>query len=239
MATVKQVLNLAREQIGRCESPTNSNNVLYNTWYYGREINGIAYPWCMVFIMWLLWKCGISVPIRTASCGELMRAAQKQNVWFTTNFQPGDIVIYDFSGKQTTTQHCGIVEEVLHDYGVQAIEGNTSIAGSQDNGGMVCRKTRARKYIIGAVRPVYDAEIKQEDVSKMTIKEFIDKLTDEQAYTLLQKAQKYAATLPLPDWAKGEMEEAINMGITDGTRPLELTPRYQTAIMTKRSAEKK
>ena len=126
------------------------------------------------------------------------------------------------------------MEEVLLDYGVQAIEGNTSIVGSQDNGGMVCRKTRARKYIIGAVRPVYDAEIEQEDVSKMTIAEFVDKLTDEQAYTLLQKAQKYAATLPLPDWANEEMQEAIKMGITDGTRPMELAPRYQTAIMTKR-----
>lgn len=75
---------------------------------------------------------------------------------------------------------------------------------------------------------------KKEDELDMTVQEFVDKLTDEQAYTLLQKAQKYAATLPLPDWAYVEMQEAVKNGITDGTRPMELTPRYQAAIMTNR-----
>lgn len=76
---------------------------------------------------------------------------------------------------------------------------------------------------------------KKEDELDMTVQEFVDKLTDEQAYTLLQKAQKHAATLPLPNWAEEEMNDSINYGITDGSRPMALTMRYETAIMTKRA----
>ena len=55
------------------------------------------------------------------------------------------------------TDHCGIVEEARAD-GVTAIEGNTSERGSQSNGGMVCRKTRLKSQIVGAVRPEYQKE---------------------------------------------------------------------------------
>ena len=70
----------------------------------------------------------------------------------------------------------------------------------------------------------------------------ISKITDEQAYELLQKAQAYAATLPLTDWGNGEpageMATAISFGITDGTRPMQLATRYQASIMDKRVLEK-
>jgi hypothetical protein len=38
-------------------------------------------------------------------------------------------------------------------------------------------------------------------------------------------------------WAAVELKEAVKMGITDGTRPMELIPRYQAAIMAKRAAK--
>ena len=234
MATANELLTLARKQLNITELPPNSNNVKYNTWYYGREVSGSDYPWCMAFVQWVFWQMGVKLPIRTASCGALMRAAQAAGCWVTSNFQPGDVVIYDFSGKKLTTEHCGIVEMALPNYGVQAIEGNTSVSGSQSNGGMVCRKNRASKYIIGAVRPKFDAEMKEED--DMDIKTMISQMTDEQAYELLVKAQRHAATLPAPDWAKAELQEAVGVGITDGTRPMELIPRYQAAIMAKRAA---
>lgn len=40
-----------------------------------------------------------------------------------------------------------------------------------------------------------------------------------------------------PDWAKAELNEAVSLGITDGTRPMQLIPRYQAAIMAKRAAK--
>ena len=86
-------------------------------------------------------KAGVKLPRRTASCGDLMNAAKAAGCWVVRDFQPGDVVIYDLSGRQKTTQHCGIVEQALPDYGVQAIEGNTSQGGgSQDNGRIPCTR---------------------------------------------------------------------------------------------------
>ena len=76
MATVSELLELARRQIGVKECPPNSNNVRYNTWYYGREVSGGAYPWCMVFVQWVFDQADVKLPVRTASCGALMRAAK-------------------------------------------------------------------------------------------------------------------------------------------------------------------
>lgn len=179
----------------------------------------------MIFVQWCLHQTGAGLPKRTASCGDLMRAAQAAGCWVTTGFRPGDVVIYDLSGKQKTTQHCGIVEEVMPDYGVQSIEGNTSagVSGSQDNGGQVCRKKRAQKYIVGAVRPRFDAE-KEDD---MTGKEIYDALQD------------YLAKQPVPAWAREELEEAVRLGITDGKDAMELIPRYQAAIMALRAVKGK
>ena len=61
-----------------------------------------------------------------------------------------------------------------------------------------------------------------------------DKMTGAEIYTELNK---YLHTMPLPEWAKDELYEAQRLGITDGTRPLELIPRYQAAIMAKRAVQ--
>ena len=75
--------------------------------------------------------------------------------------RPGDVVIYDFPGG-APTDHTGVIERILP-VGVVAIEGNTSQAGSQSNGGMVCRKTRPYSQIVGVVRPNYKQEDKRMD----------------------------------------------------------------------------
>lgn len=73
----------------------------------------------------------------------------------------------------------------------------------------------------------------------MTIAEFIASLSDAQAYQIIEKAQRHAMRLPLPtNWnAKGELQEAIDMGITDGKNPMMFIPRYQAAIMVARAKE--
>ena len=161
MATVERVLDIARGELGTKESPANSNTVKYNTWYYGREVSGAAYPWCMAFVQWCFSQAGMPLPLRTASCGALMSAAKKCGQWAARDYRPGDVVIYDFPGG-AATDHCGIVEKVSL-MGVTAIEGNTSEAGSQSNGGMVCRKTRPYSQIVGVVRPNYQKEDKRMD----------------------------------------------------------------------------
>ncbi len=57
-------------------------------------------------------------------------------------------------------------------------------------------------------------------------------MTDQQIY---EAVQRYADTLPVPDWARDELDEAIDLGITDGSRPTQLVPRYQAAILAKRA----
>lgn len=155
MATAKQLLSLARNEIGVSESPPASNRVKYNTWYYGREVSGSAYPWCMVFVQWVFAQAGVPLPVRTASCTALKTAAKNADSWVTSGYQPGDVVIYDWTGDGVM-DHCGIVESVSGAC-VVAIEGNTS-AGDNSNGGQVQRRTRTTSQINGAFRPTYDKE---------------------------------------------------------------------------------
>lgn len=50
--TAKHLVEIANSQIGVKESPSGSNNVKYNTWYYGNPVSGEWYPWCCVFVEW-------------------------------------------------------------------------------------------------------------------------------------------------------------------------------------------
>lgn len=215
MATAETLLDIARRELGAAENPAGSNRTKYGAWY---GLDG--QPWCMMFVQWCCHRAGVKLPARTASCGTLMNAAKSFGIWVTEGFQPGDVAIYDFSGKRRTTEHCGIVEAVLPGYGVQAIEGNTSESGSQSNGGMVCRKERPWKHIVGAVRPDFTEE---------------DDMTGEEIYN---KLNDYLRDKPAPAWAQAELAEAVALGITDGKNPMQLIPRYQAAIMAKRAAQR-
>ena len=61
----------------------------------------------------------------------------------------------------------------------------------------------------------------KEDGIDMTTQEFLDSLTNEQAYQLVQKAELHAKTLPEPDWSKkeGHWQRATEAGIVDGSSP--------------------
>ena len=62
MGTVNELLTITRKQLSVREDPPNSNNVRYNTWYYGREVSGSAYPWCAVFVQWCCAQAGVKLP---------------------------------------------------------------------------------------------------------------------------------------------------------------------------------
>lgn len=149
--TANDVLRIARNEVGTAEKPT--NKVKYNTWYYGKEVSGSAYPWCMAFVMWVFNKAGIELGLQTASCTALEDYARKKGYLVKKNFRPGDIVFYQFD-KDAAADHVGIVESVSSNM-VTCIEGNTSVSGSQDNGGQVCRKTRKLSLVRSAYRPQY------------------------------------------------------------------------------------
>lgn len=50
---VNRLLAIANGEVGISEYPPNSNNVKYNTWYYGHAVSGANYPWCAVFISYI------------------------------------------------------------------------------------------------------------------------------------------------------------------------------------------
>lgn len=149
MATVKELLDIARGELGTKEAPAGSNRVKYSAWY------GLTGAWCVMFCMWAFDRAGVNLPARTASCTTLMNAAKAAGCWVTGGYRPGDVVIYDW-GRDGVPDHCGIVE-VVDGASITAIEGNTAV-GNDSDGGEVMRRTRAVRQILGAVRPSYEED---------------------------------------------------------------------------------
>ncbi len=148
------IVNLAKKEVGTVEK--NSNDVKYNTWYYGHSVNdknkgGCVYPWCMAFISWLFNQSDALNLIggKSASCSQTINWFQKHKQWYTSNPQIGDLVFFTYS-------HVGLVIAV-NGKTITTIEGNTSSndSGSQRNGGMVAKRTRTSN-IKGYGRPQYD-----------------------------------------------------------------------------------
>ena len=151
MATAKEILAVARVELGYKESPAGSNRTKYGAWF---GLNG--HPWCMMFIQWVFAQAGVELPVKTASCSALMSYAQAHGQWVTSGYRAGDIVIIDIPGNKVKTDHCGIVVTPLTT-GVRTIEGNTGV-GNDSNGGEVMERTRPANWIVGAYRPIYDEE---------------------------------------------------------------------------------
>lgn len=63
--------------------------------------------------------------------------------------------------------------------------------------------------------------------------EFKERLKEETmtGKEIYEKLDEYLGTQPLPRWAQEEYREAVARGITDGTNPMGLVPRYQAAIL--------
>ena len=169
MAGSKDLLDLARGEIGYCEAPAGSNRTKYGAWY---GLNG--QPWCMIFLQWLFSQAGAAdlLPAKTASCGALMRAAQSAGLWVTSGYKAGDVVIYDFPGG-AATDHCGIVEAAEAET-LTAIEGNTAV-GNDSNGGAVMRRSRFLRLVVGAVRPRYEEEEEETVVRYTQLSDIPDK----------------------------------------------------------------
>ena len=199
--TANDILALARSQIGVKEVPAGSNNVKYNTAYYGSEVHGAAYAWCCAFVWWLFQQAGAAALFygggKTAWCPAVESYAKSRGQWVTRDYQPGDCVLFDFSGKGIAG-HIGVVESVRAD-GIICIEGNTSTT-SNDNGGAVMRRTRYPRQIRGAFRPAYSAERaeSEKDMSPAEVKTIIK-----------ENDPVYATENDIPDWGKSTVTKLV------------------------------
>lgn len=153
------VMQTAQNQIGITENPPGSNNVVFNTDYYGQEVSGDAYSWCCVFVWWLFNKSGNGAAFydgeKVARCGLVYNWAQNNGLFINSSeAKYGDIVLFG------DNEHIEVVVSNNGDGTFTTIGGNTSGdgAGSQSNGGCVALKTR---YTTGGfpitsfIRPKY------------------------------------------------------------------------------------
>ena len=148
MRTRDDVLKIAAWQLGVLENPAGSNRQKYGEAY---GMNG--QPWCVMFVWWVFREAGFNRR-KPASCTHLPNAYTSAGQWVTSGYKPGDIVMFDFTGKRSKTEHCGIVEKVNGNT-LTTIEGNTGTA-SNANGGAVMRRTRDVRFVTGACRPRYN-----------------------------------------------------------------------------------
>lgn len=128
MTQADKLLSIARAEIGVVEDPIGSNKVKYNTAYYGREVSGDAYPWCMVFVWWCFREAGLSDLFygggKTASCTALMKWAQREGRFFMGGYQAGDVFLYQFD-EDSMADHTGIYTGQVDGRGrYLVIEGN-------------------------------------------------------------------------------------------------------------------
>lgn len=73
----------------------------------------------------------------------------------------------------------------------------------------------------------------EEEEEPMDIGKLIENMTDDQAYHLMAKAQRYAATLSEPDWSskEGHWARATAAGLVDGTAPERPMKRDEVVAM--------
>lgn len=163
MTKANDILTIARSQLGTKEAPPDSNNVKYNTQFYGRPVYGSKYPWCCAFVWWVFKEAKASALFydgqKTAFCPTAMNWFKNKGQFVTSGYQEGDVVFFNFTGNpHSEPGHVGIIESVNPDGSLQCIEGNTSMT-SQDNGGEVMRRTRKLSLVVGAGRPAYQAMV--------------------------------------------------------------------------------
>lgn len=163
MATAKDVLRIAANEIGYSRWTDPEAGTKYGRWY--AQKTGDSYygasgvPYCAMFVSWVFDQAGQSVAgLPSAYCPYIRRdginAGLRVNKY---NATPGDIVLFDWGGDGVV-DHVGIVEVNKGSY-LQTIEGNTSngTKGSQSNGGVVARRTRSFGTINTVLRPQYNS----------------------------------------------------------------------------------
>lgn len=162
MSTVKasKIVTKAKSFIGVKETPIQSNNIIFNTDYYKKEVNGFLYPWACVFIWDTFRLCNASELFyeekKCAYCLELYRYYKEHNQ-IRAIPKVGDIVFYQFN-NQNNINHVGIVIEVMSSNKIKTVEGIVSSL-DEDDAGSVQLKIRSTRHVVGYARPDYCEEV--------------------------------------------------------------------------------
>ena len=152
MSKRQAYLDICAAQVGVTENPPGSNNVKYNTAYYGYPVSGSGYAWCAAAIWWCMREAGCADLYyggkKTAYVPTLYQWA-KDNGQFVQDPQPGDWVLFDWD-KSGLPDHIGTVETV-NATTITTLEGNVNDAYK--------RLIRQRdSKIMGYIRPRWPAD---------------------------------------------------------------------------------
>lgn len=166
-SVVDRLLKIHHQELGRSDSmrsPLGSNNVKYNTWYYGnKKVSGPKFMWCAVYQSWVNAMAGVPMDIYPKAAGVVqVRDFFKERGRIFQKPKVGDYVIFIFSADE---HHIGFVEKLEGGGQFSSLEGNLSNR---------VKRTRHRegdRGIVGYARPEYD---KVED--DMTKDELVDVL---------------------------------------------------------------
>lgn len=246
--SANNILEVARKYLNVTEMPPSSNNVVFNTEYYGKPVQGSAYPWCAVFVWYVFKEAGASALYYDGNkCAYTPTLANyfRQNKRFYSTPKVGDLVFYKFPGS-SRINHVGIVEEVLGPNKIKTIEGNTSI-GNDSNGGAVLERIRSTNSVVGYGRPLYDIDIENPATKIYTQKDFVmdvqkalkvkvdgiaGKITLGATITLSKKSNnRHPVVIPLQKYLK---QIGYYRGNVDGyfyTLTEEAVKKYQSSYM--------
>jgi cell wall-associated NlpC family hydrolase len=165
--TAARLIEVATAEIGTIEGPKD------NETKYGAYTKANFQPWCGSFVNWCGNEAGVKIP-NTVYTPSGAQAFKKAGQWIDGDLadpEPGDVVYFDFpSDGVDRISHVGIVVKDNEDGTVWCVEGNTSPekkAGSQRNGGEVCKRLRAFKKnkagvqisIVGFGRPKFGGAV--------------------------------------------------------------------------------
>jgi hypothetical protein len=147
----------ARAQVGVSEHPAGSNwGPKIEDWI---KASGYGYgvPWCQCFANAAAVEGG-APQIRNGYTPYFLAgryAAQGYKPIRLDDAEPGDFVYFKWPGvSNDSCDHVGVLVSKTATT-VTCLEGNTSIAGSQNNGGAVLLRTRSRSLVAGAVSVPY------------------------------------------------------------------------------------
>lgn len=163
MATANDVISLAASFIGTHEEPPGSNNVIFNTDYYGGEVYDPSLAWCCAFV-WDIFRMADASNLfldggKTAYCPTVASwAINTGRVCVYGEAKYGDLVLFDWD-RDGIADHIGFVVGLNEDDSLETIEGNTSDS-DHSNGGWVLGRRRYPDSVLMIVRIDYQKEEK-------------------------------------------------------------------------------
>ena len=199
MSKREEYLAWCRAQVGVTEDPPGSNNVPYNTAYYGHPVNDPNAHWCATAVCDGMRTIGCSELYyggrKTASCPKLLEYYKKNHPeQIVTEPQPGDWVFFDWDASGIP-DHIGTVEDVGEGR-IITLEGNVGDAYKR-----LIRKRDGK--ILAYVRPAWpdDEPMPKPDI----VEPFVD--------------------VPKNAWYAKAVKWAEDNGITAGTDPTHFSPK--------------